>query len=257
MSLWYQSTTAPPRARTFILHVLACNTGWRRLIGSPKLQIIFHKRATKYRSLLRKMTYKDKGSYESSPPCTKAPQPPHEPAHQTCDICLFCGKWPIKIGHPVGLHHSVLMNKRPPIPPIRHVNELVIVHVWVRDTKGTKPPEPAHQTYECASDIWMSYGSSPPCTNGQTPTNTAHQTCEWIMPHVWKNVTNGWQPPHKTSHQIARRFVPPRKQFGSIGRRQRSLGDISEGWQPPLVDEIWEHMYVNVYMYTYIHMNFL
>ena len=34
------------------------------------LQIIFHKRATKYRSLLRKMTYTEKGSYESSPPCT-------------------------------------------------------------------------------------------------------------------------------------------------------------------------------------------
>ena len=46
-----------------------CSTGWRRLIGSPKLQIIFHGRATKYRSLLRKMTYKDKGSYESSPTC--------------------------------------------------------------------------------------------------------------------------------------------------------------------------------------------
>jgi len=45
-------------------------TGWRRLIGSPKLQIILHKRATKYRSLLRKTTYKDKGSYESSPACT-------------------------------------------------------------------------------------------------------------------------------------------------------------------------------------------
>ena len=45
-------------------------TGWRRLIGSPKLQLIFHKRATKYRSLLQKMTYKDKGSYESSPPST-------------------------------------------------------------------------------------------------------------------------------------------------------------------------------------------
>ena len=54
------------------------DTGWQRLIGSPKLQIIFHKRATKYRSLLRKMTYKDKGSYESSPPrrnqsCKSAP----------------------------------------------------------------------------------------------------------------------------------------------------------------------------------------
>jgi len=45
-------------------------TGWRKLIGSPKLQIIFHKRAIKCRSLLQKMTYKDKGSYESSPPCT-------------------------------------------------------------------------------------------------------------------------------------------------------------------------------------------
>ena len=52
-------------------HASTCgNTGWRRLIGSPKLQIIFHKRAIKYRSLLRKMTCKDKGSYESSPPCT-------------------------------------------------------------------------------------------------------------------------------------------------------------------------------------------
>ena len=45
-------------------------TGWRKLIGSPKLQNIFHKRATKYMSLLRKMTCKDKGSYEFSPPCT-------------------------------------------------------------------------------------------------------------------------------------------------------------------------------------------
>jgi len=44
-------------------------TGWRRLTGSFKLQIIFHKRATKHGSLLRKMTYKDEGSYESLPPC--------------------------------------------------------------------------------------------------------------------------------------------------------------------------------------------
>ena len=47
-----------------------CSTGWRRLVGSPKLQIISHKRATKYRSRLQKMTYRDKGSHESSPPCS-------------------------------------------------------------------------------------------------------------------------------------------------------------------------------------------
>ena len=51
------------------VELLCICTGWRRLIGSFKLQIIFHKRATKYRSFLRKMTYKDKGSYESSPLC--------------------------------------------------------------------------------------------------------------------------------------------------------------------------------------------
>ena len=54
----------------WISHITSLRyTGWRRLIGSPKLQVIFRKRATKYRSLLRKMNYKDKGSYGSSPPC--------------------------------------------------------------------------------------------------------------------------------------------------------------------------------------------
>ena len=33
------------------------------------LQVIFRKRATNYRAYLRKMTYKDKASYRSSPPC--------------------------------------------------------------------------------------------------------------------------------------------------------------------------------------------
>jgi len=47
------------------------STGWRRPIGCLKLQIIFRKRATKYRALLRKMTYKDKTSDGSSPPCCK------------------------------------------------------------------------------------------------------------------------------------------------------------------------------------------
>ena len=55
-------------ARNALHFTITSCTGWRRLIGSPKLQIIFHKRATKYRSLLREMTYKDKGSYESSSP---------------------------------------------------------------------------------------------------------------------------------------------------------------------------------------------
>ena len=39
-------------------------------IGCLKLQVIFRKRACNYRALLRKMTYEDKASYGSSPPCT-------------------------------------------------------------------------------------------------------------------------------------------------------------------------------------------
>jgi len=46
------------------------NTGWRRPIGCLSLQNFFaRKGATNYRALLRKITYKDKASYGSSPPC--------------------------------------------------------------------------------------------------------------------------------------------------------------------------------------------
>ena len=44
-------------------------TGRQKFIGCPKSQVIFRERATNYRALLRKMTYKDKASYGSSPPC--------------------------------------------------------------------------------------------------------------------------------------------------------------------------------------------
>jgi len=54
-------------------------TGWRRSIGCLKLQVIFCKRATNYRALLRKMTYKDKVSYDSTPPCrSKGPISPQK-----------------------------------------------------------------------------------------------------------------------------------------------------------------------------------
>jgi len=46
-------------------------TGWPRLIGCLKLQVIFRKRATDYAALLQKMTYEDKASYDSMPPFTK------------------------------------------------------------------------------------------------------------------------------------------------------------------------------------------
>jgi len=50
-------------------YVFLVSTGWRRLIGCLKLQVICRHRATNYRALLRKMTYEDKAPYASTPPC--------------------------------------------------------------------------------------------------------------------------------------------------------------------------------------------
>jgi len=44
--------------------------GWQRRIGCLKLHANFHKRDANCRVLLWKMTYKDKASYGSSPPCS-------------------------------------------------------------------------------------------------------------------------------------------------------------------------------------------
>ena len=45
------------------------DTGWRRLIGFLKVQVVFCKRATNSRALLLKMTYEDKASDDSTPLC--------------------------------------------------------------------------------------------------------------------------------------------------------------------------------------------
>ena len=78
----YSTLQHPAPPCTALLH--HATTGWRKLIGSSELQIIFHKRATKYRSLLQKMTYKHKGSSESSPPCTSC----YTLQHTYCTPCF-------------------------------------------------------------------------------------------------------------------------------------------------------------------------
>jgi len=66
-SFFYESRHEDVRVHTHThTHELAHLHALHR-VGSPKLQIIFLKRATKYRSILLKITYKDKGSYEFSP----------------------------------------------------------------------------------------------------------------------------------------------------------------------------------------------
>jgi len=56
----------PMGLRHSVLLIAISSTEWRRPIGCLKLQVIFRKRATNYRALLRKMTCKDTASYGSS-----------------------------------------------------------------------------------------------------------------------------------------------------------------------------------------------
>jgi len=55
--------------RSLLQTRLPAETGWRKPIGCLKLQVIFCKRATNYRALSQKMTYEDKASNDSTPPC--------------------------------------------------------------------------------------------------------------------------------------------------------------------------------------------
>jgi len=53
------------------LHTI--DTGCRKLIACLKLLVIFRERATNSRALLREMTYENKASYDSTPPCRWLP----------------------------------------------------------------------------------------------------------------------------------------------------------------------------------------
>jgi len=55
------------------------DTGWLRCIGCLKLQSLPEKRATNYGAISREMTYENKATYASSPPCTTKDNRTHDP----------------------------------------------------------------------------------------------------------------------------------------------------------------------------------
>ena len=75
--------------------------GWRRSIGSPKVQVRIRKRATKCRALLRKMTYEDKASYEFLPPYIT-----HNAPH--------IGQHTLRLCHPIYVVFATLYSSLPP-----------------------------------------------------------------------------------------------------------------------------------------------
>ena len=107
-------------------------TGWRRLIGCLKSQVIFRKRATNHRALLRKITCKDKTSYGSWQPCithtkklrhtcevvichTHEREPCRACATAMCNSDDYC----IHIYYTLSLPHTRTLMHTPPILPRR------------------------------------------------------------------------------------------------------------------------------------------
>jgi len=75
--------------------VLSRATGWRRLIGCLKLQVIFRTRATNYWALLWNMTFKDTASYESGHPRSIMLSP-------SLSLCVFLYfSLPFPLSHPL------------------------------------------------------------------------------------------------------------------------------------------------------------
>jgi len=68
--MWHDPSMCETHTNTHVTQDLRGITGWRRPMWCLNSQVIFCKRATNYRALLRRMTYKDKAAYGSSPPGT-------------------------------------------------------------------------------------------------------------------------------------------------------------------------------------------
>jgi len=134
--LWMPVCIMPsscPQTQKYILtipqlYMLAwLDTGWRRPTGCLKLQVIFRKRATNYRAPLRKMTYKDKASYDSTPPCTQNIESLNAFRNHLKILCHLICNWLYELLY-MQCYICVLSHPRPPSHKVCH---MCVSHVYV------------------------------------------------------------------------------------------------------------------------------
>ena len=136
-------------------HSCMSHTGWQRPIRCLELQVISRKRATNYRALLRKMTYKDKASYGSSPPCI----------NYTWAMTIIHESYQLYITH-------------------THTHTPCTNHTWVMPNASTIRALLRKMTYKDKAF----YGSSPPCTNYTWVIPIIHGSYQLYMSHAQMQV---------------------------------------------------------------------
>jgi len=199
----------------------SCATGWRRVIGCLKLQVIFRKRATMYRALSRKMTYRDKASYDSTPPCSSHAHPPpmshiwmNHVAHTNkshvwvSHVARFNESWhtymneytytptPLCIYmHTLTSHASSLAHRAPHHPFARRTNtHRVIYHLSHANTHThthTHSRKPTHKHTHTHTN-----------THTHTHTNTSPHTHTHSRKHTYKHTHT-----HTNTHTHTHKYV--------------------------------------------------
>jgi len=144
----------------------ATRTGRRRLIGSLKLQVIFCKRATKYRTLLRKMTTEYKASCDSTP-------------SHTCDTPQYielCNELMSYVSrtHVMYVSRTHVIDTPQRIACMSHVTRVTVPHsqVWHASPHTCDMTPRTHVT-------WLNTQGYHTCDM----THPTHVTC--LTPHVW------------------------------------------------------------------------
>ena len=152
-----QSCHTCVRHVTYVCHVWMRSTGWQRCIGCLNFQVSFRKSATSHRALLRKMTYTDKASCGSSPPCTNC-------FADFISLKESCHTYEWIVSH-INESCHIWMSHVTYEWVMSHMNEWF--HIWI-----------SHVTYE-----WVTSHMNEPCHIWMS-----HVTYEWVMSHTWMGV---------------------------------------------------------------------
>jgi len=133
-----------PRHLNRSLRDYAYVTGWRSLIGCLKLQVIFRKRATSYRALLREMTKEDKPFYDFTPPCR----------------AVHCAIMHVRAIHCARSHANIVTNCNTPYHTAQHCTTLQLLHMCDMVTHSHGPCRKYAWVYICNSctcATWLSH----------------------------------------------------------------------------------------------------
>jgi len=171
-------------------------TGWRRLIRCLKLQVIYRKRATDYRALLRKMTHEDRHPMTLRHPLSCHT---HECVMSHVWMSMFLCVWIymcmalwVIFPYESSFHMSHLCNRWSSVVEV--IIEACYTYEWIMSMN-----ESCHTQEWVTPHIWMRH---------VTHMNASCRTYERIMSHIWISHVTRWKvSPHELAFESCHTYV--------------------------------------------------